>query len=369
MRSTITAILGALFAAPALADAPPPAWEGVWRGTVGTLPVMACLNNNGGEFSRGSYYYLSRMQPIALNHEKDGSWSENGTGGDKVTGNWTLTPRAGGGLAGEWRSGARVLPVTLARVDAGNMDDGPCGSEAYLAPRISPVRQVTKPVTKGGFSYSEITYNVGPHFEGVTISSFSFPATQPGDRAINAALRLDPAKPADPGNFTGCMQGALGSSGTDGDFAFSYAPGTVTRNFLSVVVDEGGDCGGAHPDEGQWQIVFDRQTGRKVDMVSWFTSAAVVPPAKGDIGVELEIGTALRRLLLRHYRFEDAECREPVASEGYWSIGIGRGGLAFRPSLPHVAEACEADAVVPFAALTPFLSPAGKQAVARLAVR
>ena len=243
MRSPILAILGGLLASPALAEAPPPAWEGVWRGTVGTLPVMACLNNNGGEFSRGSYYYLSKMQPIALEHAANGSWSEHGEGGEKVTGTWTVAPRAGGGLSGEWRSGARTLPITLTRVATGSTDDGPCGSVGYIAPRISPVRQAAKPASKGGFSYSEVTYNVGPHFEGVTISSFSYPATQPGDRAINAMLRLDPAKPADPANFVACMQGALGNSGTDGDFAFSYAPGFVGRNFLSVAVDEGGDCG------------------------------------------------------------------------------------------------------------------------------
>ena len=78
-------------------------------------------------------------------------------------------------------------------------------------------------------------------------------------------------------------------------------------------------------------MVFDRQSGRKVAVASWFTSAAVVPPAKGDVGVELEIGTALRRLVLRYYHFDDADCREAVSSEGYWSIGLGRSGLAFRP--------------------------------------
>jgi hypothetical protein len=45
-----------------------PAWHGVWQGSVGTLPVRACLQERSETYRNGSYYYLSRLQPIALSH-------------------------------------------------------------------------------------------------------------------------------------------------------------------------------------------------------------------------------------------------------------------------------------------------------------
>ena len=64
----------ALSAAPALAqqDEPRPDYYGVWKGTVGTYPVMMCIERDGLGQARGAYYYLSRLTPIGLAGRDDG---------------------------------------------------------------------------------------------------------------------------------------------------------------------------------------------------------------------------------------------------------------------------------------------------------
>jgi hypothetical protein len=355
-------LAGLVLAAPAHAA---PAWHGVWQGTIGTLPVRACVQERSETYRNGSYYYLSRLQPIALSHEDDGSWSE-----ENDSGRWTVAAGAAGRLTGTWRGGGKSLPIALTRVTMAAGEEDPCGSSAYIAPRLRPAKVVSKAARKDGFAYTELTYDVGPSFPEVEIGSFSYPPTRPGDAAINAALRLDPAKPEGEADYAGCMKMALASLGRDGDFQFAYAPELVTSEYLSVAANSGGFCGGAHPDESQWHVLFDRASGRKIELASWL-SARAVAPGDGEAGTSIRrITPALRALALKHFPFgrgEDADCREAISGEDYWELALGRKGIAFTPSLPHVIQACEDAAEVPFAELAPFLSPAGRAGIARLA--
>jgi hypothetical protein len=361
-------LLLAALALPASALSAPaqaaPAWHGVWQGTIGTLPVRACLQERSETYTNGSYYYLSRLQPIPLAHEDDGGWGE-----ENGSGRWTVTS-AGSRLTGMWRGGGKTLPIALNRVALAAGDEDPCGSQAYIAPRLRPVKVITRPARRDGFAYTELVYDVGPSFPEIGISSFSYSPTRPGDVAINAALRLDPAKPGREADYLDCMKLALASGGRDGDFQFSQAPDLVTPEFLSVAVNTGGFCGGAHPDETLWHRVFDRANGRPVDLARWLTTRAVVP-GEGERNSSIrQITPALRALALKHFPFgrgEDADCREAVSGEDYWEIALTRRGLALTPSLPHVVQACEDAAIVPFAELSAFLSPEGQTGIARLA--
>lgn len=354
-------ILAAL-ALPAAAQAAP-AWHGVWQGTIGTLPVRACLQQRSETYRNGSYYYLSRLQPIPLSHEDDGSWSE-----ENGSGRWAVTS-ARGRLTGTWRGGGKSLPIALTRVILAPGDEDPCGSQAYIAPRLRPAKLVAKPARQDGFAYTELIYDVGPSFPEVGISSFAFVPTRPGDVAINAALRLDPARPGGDADYVDCMKMALASGGRDGDFQLSLTPALVTPEFLSVAATTGGFCGGAHPDESQWHMLFDRTSGRTIDLAGWLSARGVLPDGGEPSTSIRRITPALRAVALKHFPFgrgEDADCREAIASEDYWEIALTRRGIAFTPSLPHVIQACEDAALVPFAELTPFLSPAGRAGAARL---
>jgi hypothetical protein len=355
----------AAFLAPvAAAGAAPPAWHGVWRGTIGTLPVRVCLQQRGGEFNNGSYYYLRQMKPIALERQDDGTWTERGTGTEAVTGKWALAG-AGERLDGRWSNGKSTLPVTLDRVPIGSSEDEPCGTDEYVAPRVKPIRIVAKPAVKDGFRFTQLAYLVGPSFTDVSIASFSYPPSRPGDAAINAALRVDPTPGEGEADYLGCVKGQLGSLGIDGDFAFSYEPALVTPEFLSVAANVGGSCGGAHPSQALSHLTFDRVSGRRVDLARWFTPSGVVPSEP----YVAQLTPTLAALAVKHFPFgkgEDADCREVVATAEFWDLALARRGIAFEPSLPHVAQACADTAVVPFAELRPYLNPEGRAGVERL---
>ena len=344
-----------------------PAWHGVWRGTIGRLPVRVCLQDRES-FANGSYYYLSRLKPIALSRGASGSWSEEVDGG-AVTGQWTLSAPAYGGLTGTWRGGGKTLPIALTKVAVAEGDEDPCGTTAFIAPRLSPVQVTSKPASLGGFGYTELAYDVGPSFPEIGITSFSYPPTRPGDGAINAALRLDPAKPDGEADYIECMKMAHGSLGRDGDFQFSFTPELVTPEYLSVARSSGGFCGGAHPSQSSTHLTFDRASGARVDLAGWFTAGGVVGEGEGTTSIR-KITPALRALVLKHFPFgqgEDADCRDAVSSEEYWDLALNRSGVAFAPSLPHVVQACTDTSVVPFAELTGFLSSNGRAGIARLA--
>ena len=317
-----------------------PSWQGVWQGTIGKLPVRACLQQRSETYRNGSYYYLNRMKPIPLRAEDDGSWSEEADGG-AVTGKWRVESATPNGMTGTWRSGARTLPIVFTRV-ASDGDDGPCGSDAYIAPRLRPVRITTQPASKDGFAYTVIKYDVGPSFPEIGIASFSYPATRPGDRAINVALRVDPREHEGPADYVGCMKMALTANGRDGDFGFSYAPALVTPEFLSVAANSGGFCGGAHPSEGFWHLTFDRVSGKSINLANWFTPRGIVNEPSETTPIT-KLTPALRPTVLKHYPFEqgqDADCKEVVATADYWDLSLTRRGIGLTPSLPHVAQAC-----------------------------
>lgn len=365
MRRWLFALLGLALTTPAAAAAPPPAWQGVWQGTIGTLPVRACFDaeTEDGGYTHGSYYYMSHKRPIGLNHEDDGSWSESE--GDKETGRWTVAAKGADDLTGEWRSGARRLPIALKRVDYA-AEDGACGSDAYMAPRVVPVKVTGKPVSSGGFSYTALTYDVGPNFDDVTIISFSVPETQPGDKAINAALAYDPLKAEGEADFVGCYRNSAGSQGIDGDFDATREPKVVTRDFLVVQESFGGFCGGAHPDYGYYWKVWDRQSGQAVHLPTWLADNAMAERPDKDAGDVWTIAPALRKIAIRHLPpSDDDECKGVFDDVDFWDLGIAKDGFVLTPSLPHVIAACGDDAVIPFAEFMPFLNPTGKAQMAR----
>jgi hypothetical protein len=71
-------------------------------------------------------------------------------------------------------------------------------------------------------------------------------------------------------------------------------------------------------------------------------------------------------MILKGWKPEDPECRDAIADQEFWNIGISRAGLVFSPSLPRVIMACGEDFTIPFARLTPWLNATGRAAVASI---
>lgn len=371
----VAALAGAAFA---LAAAPP-AWaageQGVWQGTIGTLPVRACLTRDeDGTWGTGSYFYLSRLKPLRLEAADEGpDLVERATWGAEQEGaRWRVVAKGGDALGGEWRSGARTLPIALRRVPTAASDEGPCASDAYTAPRLRPLLVTSVPAAKGALRYRKLTYSPGPAFPDVNLASFAIAETHPGDKAINAAVRLDPARRESPGDYLSCVRQALAQTGTDGDYFAELTPTAMPGDYLSAEVSIGWSCGGAHPDNASYSLTFDRRTGREVRLASWLLPSAAVPPGSDDDrGRSVRVTPAFRRLLIKRFPFDPqaAECRDPVGEEDYWTIALTATGLGFAPQLPHVVQACEETAVVPFRELAPFLTAAGHEGAGRLGYR
>ena len=364
------AALLALLALPGLASAqddPPRPWEGVWRGTIGAYPVTACLQRDGLGTPKGAYYYLTKRVPIRLEFdEASGTWHEDSAREHHDAPTWSLSPAAQDRLGGTWHQEGRELPVALARV-AIEADASPCGARAFMAPRLGTVTITRAPHRQAGLEYDTLTYNVGAQFESVAISSFALKPALPGDTAINRAVALDPLKPGSEADFAECLSGSIDSLGMDGDFSLSLDPQAVAGEYLSVLVSNGYFCGGAHPDAFDVYRVFDRRDGREIDLWSWLGPRATVATSEPPDGPTREMAPALRRLALRHLASMDRECRDVVRDTEWWSIGLVDKGISFAPSLPHVAQACGDNAVVPWKALAPWLSAQGKAAQARMA--
>lgn len=358
--------------APARAnDTPPPAWEGVWRGTIGTLPVYVCLDRGRERRASGSYYYQRVMRPIPLERDNDGPWRERGNIDQTITGRWSVAIDRSGNLSGQWRAGERVLPVALSRVRSGPSENGPCGSEAFLAPRLTPIRQTSGPARLGSFRYQAVRYNAGRAFPDYEIVGVSYPVSQPGDTAINRALRLDLLRPDGPADYRICERWALSSLGISGFMEIFYRPNLVTDEYISVAVSEFGSCGGASPYNALWSRAFDRQSGQAIDLAQWFVRSAVVSAEYESYGRvnSVHLQPSLRRLVLRRYTRRDADCTEVVESQDYWQLKLESRGISFLPSLARVVQACGDEVLVPFAELAPLLSPAGRRGAARLGWR
>ena len=104
-------------------------------------------------------------------------------------------------------------------------------------------------------------------------------------------------------------------------------------------------------------VTFDRTTGAAVDLHTWLADAAL-DRSEASAQLPPTLRPAFRRLIMANAGEVEADCREAMADEEFWDIGLDRRGLIFRPELPHVVAACADDELVPWAKLARFLTPA-----------
>ena len=357
----ILGLLAASIALPASAQDLPP-WVGVWEGRIGTYPVRACLESFGEGPGRGSYYYLSRLETISLSEEEgEITWKESAAGSESDA-FWQPSEMSAARVRGTWLQGNRKLPfdLTPVRWTKGEWEE-PCASAEFLGPRLRGGEVVAEDAELDGWKYTRWTYRPPAHFaEDVTAESFSYPPSEVGDKAINEALAKYLPKGTMEDGFADCVAGALSSVGADGFFSETASPTMVSRAFINVEVDSGNYCGGAHPEYYVRDHSYDRHTGEELDLFDW------IGDARTD-GEDSTIREALRALVVARWPADaEADCRELAEETEYWSLGLAREGLVFRPDFPHVATACEEPVTVEWRALETFLDDEGKRGLARL---
>lgn len=363
--------LGLLLAPPALAaDPPPPNWHGIWRGTIGSAPVMVCLDSSR-QYQRGSYYYLRRLVPIRLDWDASKArWNEM-SAQDKVQATLHFDKIAGPRIEGRWTSGGKAFALSFDRIEAKpDADFGLCGNMEFVSPRLGATRVVEARATKDGTAYRKLALVPPANFPSVTIETFALAGRTPVIERINRALAQPLVAEESDDGWISCMRGNLAAHGVDGEYYESLEPGMIGPRFVAVIHQSGGYCGGAHPYSSTSNRTFDLAKGAEIDLNDWLKPRAITGKRYADTSDEAKMVTpAFRDFILAGWKYSDMECREPVQRAEFWNIGLTRSGLSFSPSLAHVEQACGDDIAIPFARLAPWLSADGKAAAATISKR
>lgn len=342
-----------------------PPFEGVWRGTIGDVPIHACVAQSDYD-TKGAYYYdrvrrLLRLVP----GKSEGQWFEQETY-DKNGASWQVSTNDSA-VSGTWNDGKKQLPISLARV-AGPKEDSPCGSMAFHLPRLAPVRLSSKHMSRNGAPYTKWTFKPGPWLDDeVEISTFTLDRAGSAIAKINALLRASLPKANGTGDWLDCIAGNVASSSMDGTWYDMIEPKIITDRWLAAQENSETNCGGPHPENINTPRTFDLLRGTEVDPLDWLGSGAV---HREDFGGQGGVYKSLRpnflAAMLKGWKGVDRDCDEAMRSQASWSVGVDRGALIFSPNFPRVIMACGEDFKVSFARLQPWLNGTGKAAVATL---
>lgn len=344
IRCTVAIALALLASVAAAAD--DGCLDGSFEGTLGTATVSLEFRPDFGRDGMvGRYYYDRRLADLLLlaDEEDPARWQERDPAG-QVTGAWQFDC-TGDHLGGRWTSPDGRRSLTLAATRSGAFDQR----------RLDALTPLATPRTDGqGHRYEALTVAGVPD-----IVSLRLPAALPGAARINAqlfaGLREDVGRALECGSY-GRARGA--------DAGWSHhSEVTIAAWFeeaVSLRQSSEGYCGGAHPygDTGY-------RSFRLADGEAFHPSAWLADDYPTTIDRRSPLGVELKRRYLAERGADDAECFEALDFFPDF-VALDPTGLRFPSSAAWVSRPCEEDVVIEFDALQPFLSAAGRQAIARL---
>ncbi|ANE44126.1 hypothetical protein [Deinococcus puniceus] len=322
-----------------------PAWAAatikagaIYRGTVGTLPVVLQLGAGAdGVGGEARYYYERRGVNIELTPFRSGQslilqeevWS-GPMNGRLVTGCLTLN-RNGVGFTGTWAkaNGSGKLPVRLSTLNVMGMP-----LKLPTSPGLLKLR------TADPLAFLKLNRAWAAQAGGKTVreplSGVVYPRVAGASLALSAALQDQQL-----GHAVSALdcKSMLGSSDMAEGYDLNAAITYTSAKLVSLREDAGYYCGGAHPDNFTVGVILDRATGRAVPL-------SAIWPKLTD--------ARQKALYLANLPAEvDTECRDVLRERGSeFTFHLTPAGLNLTPtSLPHVVGACAETAVLPFASL------------------
>lgn len=316
--------------------------QGVWRGTIGDQPVMVCLDTVN---DLSSYYYPRYPKGLALQTPATagGVWLEKSQG--KVSGEWRLQSPDAGHLTGVWTAARskRSAAISLSLIGA-QRDASPCESEAFNGPRLDAARPVGGKVQLYGRKHYQVISMLDGEVSGLQILEPGAPVA-----AINRHLRQ--ALRSEGVGYFSCHTAVTAESRDFAEYTIRAEPVFWSERWLTLAWSSSSSCGGAHPNSDLAFQNWDLKTGAPADLWRWFKSPEVTP--------------ALNRVIMAHAH-PGPECSEVIANNGSYRLRPAANGMVFYPSLPHVAQACAEEILVPFRKLQPFLNASGRAEVEAL---
>lgn len=374
--SSLLARLSLLIASLAMAHAaePPPAYAGVWSGTIGKSAVMVCLSSNTSQ-----YYYRKMRKGLVLNgadatdpfkaleaglrsghlHLLEQKSPVPGQP-DTVTGRWQMQPGAVGELVGTWSdsAGQKTWPVRLQRLNP----SGPQAQEqwaedcpsAYFQPLKDAVHWTTKPAAFAGKSYQMMSTPFA--------DALQLPAEMPAARKINPMAQAWLKEQAV------ALYSCRINGGTGEDWSAALAPKGWNDKFL-VLEDSLSEvfCGGAHGNASLGISTFDLDNGAKVNTWGWIKGGQKAAEVAVDKDYQPTL-SRLRALLEKHNPRTDGVCGEAAPQMSIFDPYPTAKGLVFNTHFFHALRACNDEIILSWKQMAPFLTPAG-QAAAQQAVR
>jgi len=332
---------------------------GVWRGTIGTHDVMACLQRAESE---ATYYYVEHGLSIALRPEQnaDGAiWNERTNEGTRAA-TWTLDKVEGDTLTGNWAdaTGQRTLMIRLKRIAAPGDPGSACSSitttpaaRIFNAPRVDAQAIKTEPWNEHARKLSVL--------DG-TVSAIEL-LDVPGAKLFNAAVR-EWLRDEIVGYYDCLYRAPQGDSSGELDIEWRADPWIVIRELYE------NNCGGPHPNggiAGYW--VWNLAEGKRIDPWDW-----IVTIGKDDdcayIGCERQPTDELNDLIVAAATRNKAgdECSDSVneyRKYGFYQLRPSAGGLVFSTDFERVVQACDEDIEISWGKLEPFLSARGHAAM------
>jgi hypothetical protein len=125
----------------------------------------------------------------------------------------------------------------------------------------------------------------------------------------------------------------------------------LSGRFLSLQINSGWYCAGAHPDSGQAPITIDLRTGTLIDWTKMFKPGVLntvdkPAPNKGRLGA-----IYLARYIARNSKNDPDDCIGTLRNDDFLEPAIRldakSGGLMVWPHLAHVVAACGDDIAIP----------------------
>lgn len=317
---------------------------GVWTGTIGKAKINVCFL----EYGNGSYYYLKYRQPIRLEYADDASvwfepdsckWIIDKVSADNATGTWS-------------KPGKNVsLPIKLVYLGGGRgADEEPCGCDLYNNPieKMPPIK-VDSSHAKGERCYRTLSVEEGD----ISMSWIELCGKSDAVVKLNQEFRKGfPEDAEDAKTFYQCRRGTLGSFGSTAcQDNNSLTPYLWFGNYLEVMENGGGFCGGAHPSYGTSYRIFNLATAEEGDLHSW-----------------IEENDDLHKLILEDYIPDEADsggnnCATIVRENDSYALRLDSTGIVFYTQFGHCCVACNQEFPLSFEELKPFLTEEGVENV------
>jgi hypothetical protein len=379
------------FAASAWGAEHPSAEDGIWTGTLGPHPVMACFEpgDASGRAKASAYFYIRQGKRIALIPSRPmdlkNVWIENQL--QNPTGIWTINTEQHK-ITGVWSDAGQRnhLPIKLERFQSLTSSySSSCNAEPefdLFNPSVYPIVLAENILRGADQTLNGRRYRVLSALGGA-VQSLELMA-QSGAVATLNTLLLNELRVGMFNYLTCPVSEPLASETGNGtkskpakpDYNFSVAPLFWDQNWISLLSSATGYCGGAYPFNNFSHSTWNVFSGQKVNLWAWIKNSK-----KKDAFAEFDASffnyaapTLLNKIITQkavkqrlkqfpNVAHEKDDCLDVVKSNSEYEIHLSPKGLIFSHAFAHVTQACNDDIEIPYGQLMPFLTLQGQNAV------